>query len=167
MSVFPPEIFPKKTCIHIPTKRISKSLQTLVLACVSLASKATESPRRMREILPPAYRLLQASAEHSASSTQQQQQPSRLIIPSALYDNLRATLVQAEVLLLRVLGFELKVSLPLDFIPRYLERAFQDPVDAGEDYDSWSMAEKEEYGVLPDVSDTGMGRACRIWAVRA
>ena len=137
-------------------------LQTLNLACLSLASKATESPRRMREILPPAYQLLNAPKQ-SASTKQMP----RLTIPSALYDNLRATLVQAELLLLRILGFEVKVSLPLDFLPRYLERAFQDPADAGEDYDSWSGEEREEYGVLNNLLETGIGRSCRTWAVKA
>ena len=89
------------------------------------------------------------------------------MIPSTLYDDLRATLVQAELILLRVLGFELRISLPLDFLPRYLERALEDVVDACEDYDSWGKEEREEYGVLNDLTETGIGRACRTRALRA
>ena len=42
-----------------------------------------------------------------------------------------------------------------------------DLVDTGEDYDRWSKEEKEEYGVVGDVMETGIGRACRARAVMA
>lgn len=76
------------------------------------------------------------------------------------------TLVQAELLLLRVLGFELRLSLPLDFIDRYLERAMTDATAVAEDYDRWGREEREEYGVV-EGTETGMGRACRSKAVLA
>ena len=70
-------------------------------------------------------------------------------------------------MLLRVLGFELRLPLPLDYLRRYLERAMEDIADAGEDYGSWGKEEKEEYGVVKESMDTGMGRACRAAAVNA
>lgn len=89
-----------------------------------------------------------------------------LVIPSALYDTLRMTLVQAELLLLRVLGFELKLSLPLDFVDRYRERAMADATATAEDYGRWNREEREEYGVVEET-ETGIGRACRSKAVQA
>ena len=70
------------------------------------------------------------------------------MIPSETYDTLRATLVQAESILLRVLGFELRLSSPMDFLERYLERAMEDLGEMGEDYDGWSKEERAEYGVV-------------------
>jgi len=90
-----------------------------------------------------------------------------LMVPSETYDILRATLVQAELILLRVLGFELRIPLPLDYLPRYLERAMGDVAEAGEDYDAWANEEKEEYGVMKSAMDSGIGKACRAKAVGA
>jgi len=90
-----------------------------------------------------------------------------LTVPSETYDILRATVVQAELMLLRVLAFELRVPLSLDYLPRYLERAMENVVDAGEDYDTWGKEEKEEYGVVNIAMDTGIGKACRAKAVSA
>lgn len=89
-----------------------------------------------------------------------------LTIPSATYETLRATLVQAELLLLRVLAFDLRVALPLDYLPRYLERTFEDVTGAGEDYEAWEKEEREEYGVTLRM-DTGIGKACKARAVEA
>lgn len=115
----------------------------------------------MREIIFPAHRLLHQYDD--ASSTDPINRP--LTIPSQTYDTLRATLVQAELMLLRVLGFELRLPLPLDYLPRYLERVMGDFAEVGEDYDSWGKEEKEEYGVVMETMDTGLGRACRAMAV--
>ena len=71
-----------------------------------------------------------------------------LKIPSETYDMLRATLVQAELMLLRVLGFELKLPSPMDYLPRYLERAMEDINDVGEDYEAWGKEYRAEYGVV-------------------
>ena len=117
----------------------------------------------MREILFPAHRLLHQYDGSSDSNPINRP----LSVPSAIYDTLRATLVQAELMLLRVLGFELRLPLPLDYLSRYVDRAMGDVTDAGEDYDSWGKEEKEEYGVLKDSMETGLGRACRAKAVRA
>lgn len=116
----------------------------------------------MREILFPAHRLLH---QHDGASSDPISKP--LVVPSATYDSLRATLVQAEVMLLRILGFELRIPLPLDYLPRYLERAIGDVANASENYDSWGKEEKEEYGVVKDAMDTSIGRACRTKAIRA
>lgn len=115
----------------------------------------------MREILFPAHRLLHQSR---GGSSAQSVFTRPLTVPSATYDALRATLVQAEQILLRVLGFELMIPQPLDFLPRYLERAMEDVADAGEDYDAWGTEEKEEFGV---VKDTALGKACKAKAVLA
>ena len=138
-------------------------IKTIALASLSLASKSTECPRRMREIIFPAHGLLRQSQGALASTSMNLP----LQVPSALYDTLRQTLVQAELILLRILGFELRLPLPLDYLPRYLERAMKSVSEEGEDYDSWSNDEKEEYGVVRAVMDTGVGKACRAKAVEA
>lgn len=70
-------------------------------------------------------------------------------------------------MLLRILGFELRIPLPLNYLPRYVERAMEDIAGASEDYDSWGKEEKEEYGVVKDAMDTCFGRACRSKAISA
>ena len=117
----------------------------------------------MREIILPAYRLLHPDNE----SSNQRQIADPLTVPSAAYDALRATLVQAELTLLRVLGFDLRIPLPIKYLPRYLERAMRALVDTGEDYDTWGKEEKEEYGVVTDAMDTCLGRACRSKCIMA
>ncbi|KAL8839794.1 MAG: hypothetical protein Q9170_001605 [Blastenia crenularia] len=134
----------------------TKSRKTLSLATLSLASKSTESPRRLSSLLLPAHRLL-----HPPSSS------SPLTIPSPAYDSLRATLVQAELVLLRVLGFELRLPSPMEYLHRYLERAMEDVERVGEDYDAWDREGKEEYGVVDGAMDTGLGRMCKERAVEA
>ena len=116
----------------------------------------------MREILPPAHRLL-----HQGNGAPSDPIDQPLVIPSVAYDSLRATLVQAELILLRILGFELRISLPLDYLPRYIERAMEDVADASENYDAWGNETKEEYGVVKDAMDTSFGRACRTKVVKA
>ena len=116
----------------------------------------------MREIIFPAHRLLH---RRNGASTDPIDQP--LVVPSTIYDSLRATLVQAELMLLRILGFELRIPLPLDYLPRYFERAMEDVISASEDYNSWGTEEKEEYGVVKDAMDTSFGRACRTKAISA
>ncbi|KAL8920090.1 MAG: hypothetical protein Q9208_006443 [Pyrenodesmia sp. 3 TL-2023] len=107
---------------------------TLSLATLSLASKSTESPRRLSSILLPAHAFL-----HPFSTSD-----STLTVPSPKYDALRATVVQAELILLRILGFELRLSSPMDFLQRYLERAFEELDRVGEDYDAWDKEAREE-----------------------
>ena len=84
----------------------------------------------------PAYTLLHPSPLSPVS------------IPSKQYDALRATIVQAEMLLLRLLAFELWIPTPLEFVPRFLSRAFREVQDVSEDFDRWGKEEKEELGVL-------------------
>ena len=136
--------------------------QTLSLSAISLASKATESPRRLRDIILPAHRLLHP--ETSVSNLIPIEQP--LAIPSPTYDTLRGTVVQAEILLLRILGFELRLPSPLDFLQRYLERAMEDVTDVAEDYDNWDREGKEEFGI-GEIMDTRLARAARQKAVEA
>ena len=75
--------------------------------------------------------------------------------------------MQAELILLRVLGFELRLPLPLDYLPRYLERALQSYSAAAEDYDSWSREERAEYGVVGNLMETSLGRRCMGRAIKA
>lgn len=132
--------------------------QTLSLASLSLAAKTTESPRRLRELLLPAHRLLHPLSSSTSTAP--------LTVPSPTYDALRATLVQAELILLRVLGFDLRIPHPLDFLPRYLARAMEEVADAAEDYEGWDREQREEYGVVGRM-DTGVARACRGMVVEA
>ncbi|KAI9777348.1 MAG: Cyclin- protein fam58a [Geoglossum umbratile] len=136
---------------------------TLALASLSLSSKDTESPRRIREFLLPAYRLL-----HGASANNKPP----LTFPSELYDTLRATIVQAELMLLRVLKFELRIPLPFEFLPRYLDRTLGELNSGGagwggtEDYDGMGKEQREEYKVV-GLLETGIGRGCRGEVIRA
>ena len=81
---------------------------------------------------------------------------------------LRATLVQAELMLLRVLGFELKLPSPMDYLPRYLERAMEDVNDVGEDYEAWGKEYRAEYGVVEGGwMGTRLGKSAREIVVSA
>ncbi|KAL8762181.1 MAG: hypothetical protein Q9184_001778 [Pyrenodesmia sp. 2 TL-2023] len=133
---------------------------TLSLATLSLASKSTESPRRLSSILLPAHALLHPSTTSECST---------LTVPSPKYDVLRATLVQAELILLRILGFELRLPSPMEFFQRYLERALEDVDRVGEDYNAWDKEAREEYGVLDGdgVMGTRIGRTCRAGVAEA
>ena len=124
----------------------------MALASLSLASKTTESPRRVREILLPANRLLDPL--------------STLHIPSEHYDRLRATLVQAELMVLRALRFEVRVPLALDFVPRYLHRTLEDMARVEDDYDRMGQDDKDEYRI-GGLMETATARACHAKVVVA
>ncbi|KAK9480261.1 hypothetical protein V1514DRAFT_302775 [Lipomyces japonicus] len=64
---------------------------TLSIVCLSLACKITECSRRPRELVVPSYHMLHAGKQ--------------IKIPSAEYDAMRAGIVHAELVLLRVLGY--------------------------------------------------------------
>ena len=115
----------------------------------------------MREILLPAHRLLHNQHDQETDMAK------RLTVPSETYDRLRATIVQAELVLLRVLGFELRFPLPLTYLPRYLNRAFENVERAGEDYEGWDAEKRAEYGVIGSPMNTVMGRAITIKALEA
>lgn len=65
-----------------------------------------------------------------------------------------------------MLGFDLRIPHPLDFLPRYLARAMEEVADAAEDYEGWDREQREEYGVVARM-DTGIARACRGTVVEA
>ncbi|KAL8952914.1 MAG: hypothetical protein Q9222_001204 [Ikaeria aurantiellina] len=135
---------------------------TLSLATLSLAAKSTESPRRLSSILLPAHTLL-----HPTSPTSNHKTPT-LAIPSPIYDVLRARLVQAELILLRVLGFELRIPSPLEYLQRYLERALEEVESSGEEFDAWDREAREEYGVVNGgLMESRLGRMCREKAINA
>ncbi|KAG0643978.1 hypothetical protein HOY80DRAFT_879288 [Tuber brumale] len=115
---------------------------TLCLASLSLSTKATESPRRLRELLVPAYAHLHPSSPP-------------LTFPSPLYDSLRSTIVAAELLLLRVLRFDLRVPLPYDFLPRFLEKVLPPVATPAEE----ECAETK----IVDICETALGR--EVWSV--
>jgi hypothetical protein len=80
--------------------------------------------------------------------------------------------VQAELILLRVLKFELRIPLPFEFLPRYLDRSIGE-LNAGgggwsgtEDYDGMRREQREEYKVVR-LMETGIARACKAEVVRA
>ena len=118
----------------------------------------------MREFLLPAHRLLHGPNESRPLPFENIAKT--LVIPSTTYDTLRSTLVQAELMLLRVLAFDLRVPLSLDYLPRYLERTFEDVTGMGEEYEAWTKEEREEHSVLLRM-DTGIGKACKARAVEA
>ncbi|KAG5520128.1 hypothetical protein PMAC_001204 [Pneumocystis sp. 'macacae'] len=80
---------------------------TLAIASLSLASKTTEQFRRMREFLVPAYSIINPSKP-------------RLTFPSEFYDSLRDSVVNAELILLRVLKFDIKIMLPFSYLTKAL-----------------------------------------------
>ncbi|KAF2497389.1 hypothetical protein BU16DRAFT_580077, partial [Lophium mytilinum] len=106
---------------------------TLTLSALSLATKTTESPRRLRALLLPAHRLLHAHKRPYAPLT----------ISSPIYVALRSTVVAAELLLLRVLRFDAHIPLPLDFLPRYLDRTVGEAGTADTDFEAWERVERE------------------------
>ncbi|KAL9629622.1 MAG: hypothetical protein Q9204_005168, partial [Flavoplaca sp. TL-2023a] len=144
-----------------PSDHPSLIRQTLSLSTISIASKATESPRRLSSILLPAHALLHPPSPSTDKPTK------TLTIPSPLYDTLRATLVQADLILLRVLGFQLHIPSPLEYLQRYLERAMEDIENVGEGFDEWDREAKDEYGVLSGIMEGRLGRGCRAKAVDA
>ncbi|KAL8940173.1 MAG: hypothetical protein Q9216_002961 [Gyalolechia sp. 2 TL-2023] len=73
----------------------------------------------------------------------------------------------AESILLRVLGFDLRLPSPMEYLHRYMERAMEDTESAGENYDTWDREGKEEYGVADGIMETRIGRMCRKRAVEA
>jgi hypothetical protein len=130
--------------------------QTLALAALSLASKVSEAPRRLRELIIPGYALIQG---HKGTHP-------KLKIPSMEYDGLRASLVRVELLLLRVLGFDLRVSSPFDFLERYISRALEDYDSVAEEYEQSGKETMEEYGV-GGLMDTSFARECGMKALQA
>lgn len=76
-------------------------------------------------------------------------------IPSTHYDTLRQTLVTAEVLLLRILKFNIRLTLPHVYLPRILERATT--LHGTEHLDEMGYGEREEADVI-EAGDTPIGR---------
>ena len=118
-----------------------------------MATKATEAPRRLRALLGPAFHLLHPRE--------------KLEIPSTKYDVLRRTIVRSEVLLLRILKFELRIALPLTFLPRYIGRMLDEMGGEGvEDYERMGRDRRAEYQVVTLMS-TGLGQKCRSVALQS
>lgn len=95
----------------------------------------------------------------------------RLSYPSELYDSLRASLVQAELIVLRSLGFELRLQTPFNYLYRYVARAVsslggeRDKI-AVEEWDDLSTNRREEYKIV-ELEDTGLGKDAAALALKA
>ncbi|TGZ79785.1 hypothetical protein EX30DRAFT_365050 [Ascodesmis nigricans] len=113
---------------------------TLHLTTLSLALKHHSIPLTPRSLLLPSYTFLHPSSPP-------------LHIPSPLYTSLRRSLIAGELLLLRVLGFHTRITLPHEFIPRMLEIA----VGVGEDEGEGSVMET----VMGVEARRVVGVACR------
>ncbi|KAI9841346.1 MAG: hypothetical protein M1838_003611 [Thelocarpon superellum] len=138
-----------------PGMRVPLFQSTLALASLSLATKSTESPRRLRELLLPAHRFLHSSNPAAPPLT----------LTSPLYAVLRATVVQAEMMLLRVLKFSIRMPIALHHLPRYLVRAIGDGDTVG-GYDGLSEDHKDEYKIGA-LMDTALARAVTATTVNA
>ncbi|KAI5791741.1 hypothetical protein DFH27DRAFT_527500 [Peziza echinospora] len=145
---------------HNPPPRspqFTLDLPTLSLASLSLSTKSTESPRRLRDILLPAHRIL-----HPTSPP--------LTYPSHHYDALRTTLVRTELILLRALAFNIYLPLAYLYLPRILEKTLATEgrrrYGETEDWREYTLDEAEECGVVK-VEETGCGRGSRWWVLRA
>ncbi|KAK6360234.1 Cyclin- protein fam58a [Orbilia blumenaviensis] len=123
---------------------------TLALTSLSLSTKSTESPRRLRALITPAYSILHPNAPP-------------ITVPSHKYDALRSTIVTAELHLLRILRFELSHPLPHDYIPRILDKSLS--IIPGEDYERQDDDRKQEDGIVKS-EDTFLGRQCMNLATR-
>lgn len=179
-----------------PGKVLLLDEYTLALASLSLSTKSTECPRRLRDILLPAYTILHPNANANANANcnsksrdlTQAQAEAPLTYPSHKYDTLRQTLVQAELILLRALGFAMYVQTPYEFLPRLVGKVVNTRIYGGgggweggdngnisnnssshcgmEDWESYTPAEAEECGVV-GLMQTGLGRRSRAWVERA
>lgn len=74
----------------------------------------------------------------------------RLSYPSTKYDTLRASLVNAELLLLRVLQFDLRQATPFEFLPKLLKRSvlFQTKDEERSVRRGICVAEETPFGLL-------------------
>ncbi|KAK6504720.1 Cyclin- protein fam58a [Arthrobotrys musiformis] len=123
---------------------------TLALTTLSLSTKSTESPRRLRALITPAYSILHPNLPP-------------IEVPSHKYDTLRGTIVTAELHLLRILKFELRHPIPHDYISRVLDKSLS--IIPGEDFDRQNDERKEEDGIVK-IEDTFLGRQCMGLATR-
>lgn len=139
---------------------------TLALACLSLATKSTESPRRLRDLLLPAYHILHPPPLHPP-----------LTYPSHKYDALRQTIVQAELILLRALGFGIYAPMAYEYLPRLVAKVLNTKIYGGvvgdsegvrgmEDWDTYTPGEAEECGVV-ELMQTGLAKRAKVWVGRA
>ncbi|KAF8420029.1 hypothetical protein EV426DRAFT_252037 [Tirmania nivea] len=139
---------------------------TLALASLSLSTKSTECPRRLRDILLPAYHILHPPPHNPP-----------LTYPSHKYDALRHTIVQAELILLRALAFGIHQSpVAYEYLPRLVSKILNSKVYGGglysptvggmEDWDTYTPGEAEECGVV-EIMQTGLAKRAKFWVGRA
>ncbi|KAK9462673.1 uncharacterized protein V1516DRAFT_670858 [Lipomyces oligophaga] len=110
---------------------------TLAVAALSLASKTTESQRRPRELLVPAYRLIHPDATQFP-----------LAVPSYEYEALRAGMVHYELVLLRALGFSTTIDTVFAHDNLILENALAAGIGAlrGSQYFADTIGNSKQYG---------------------
>ncbi|EKG10993.1 hypothetical protein MPH_11996 [Macrophomina phaseolina MS6] len=95
-----------------------------------------------------------------------------LTCSSPTYDALRSALVRTELVLLRVLRFELRISTPFDCLPGYLSGVMREfnagdtSSDAARDFD-YRKKEQKEAERITDLMDTNIAKACKAKALFA
>lgn len=95
-----------------------------------------------------------------------------LTFPFTTYDLLRSAVVQAELMLLRVLEFKLRIPSPLEFLPHYLNRAVGEGNatscgwDGTKNYDGSTSEQKDDYEIV-SLMETGVGKTAQLRAVQA
>ncbi|KAJ2635792.1 hypothetical protein GGF40_003389 [Coemansia sp. RSA 1286] len=136
--------------------------QISMMVCLYLATKVTEEPRKQRDIINIGYKI--ANPESTF-----------LPITSTTLGALRTTMTQAELVMMRILGFEFNVELPHTWIASILygmtwwERNGEPPEDT-ELVDvrlkniakcAWMMANfSVETGLVDQVPARILGAAC-------
>ncbi|KAF2405174.1 hypothetical protein EJ06DRAFT_16115 [Trichodelitschia bisporula] len=105
--------------------------QTLTLAALSLASKPTECPRHISELVPVALALRRWSSNEA--------------------DELHQAVLRAEIVLLKILSFDVRFSSPLSFISDYLRHAttYRRCLDIP-NFDRLGTTGKLEYGIVDE-----------------
>lgn len=139
---------------------VTLDIHSVCLAAISLAAKASEKPRRLREILVPAYKYVfimrdSISSDLIGHSHLRPKEP-KLTFPSELYDTLRSSLVSTELVLLRILKFELRLATPVEFLDDLLR-----------DYVYYARADRSHYEDYAMVMDSMIGITARANVLKA
>ncbi|KAJ2663048.1 hypothetical protein IWW48_001567 [Coemansia sp. RSA 1200] len=142
-----------------------------MMLCLYLATKVTEEPRKQRDIINVGYSLENLATSFACF----------LQVNSPLFNSLRYTMTQGELILMRVLGFNVNVELPHTWIATILYGMawWQNnghPPDDTEAVDtrvkqiastSWRLAnEIVVAGIVDRFPARSIGAACIVAALR-